>query len=50
MSTSRFSKRWWASLGLLLAAFAIMPEGPWYREVGAVLLAQFSLALGEELL
>lgn len=29
----------------LVAAYAVMPDGPWYRRVGAVLLAGWSASI-----
>lgn len=41
-------KRWWAGIGLTFLGLTLMPEGPWYRELGALAsLSAATLLLGE---
>ena len=33
---------WWIAALIFALAYAVMPDGPWYREVGAGLLVLFA--------
>ena len=33
---------WWIALAIITLAYAVMPDGPWYRETGAALLVLFA--------